>query len=143
MKENSIKEDIELLQDETSSLGLFLKCKGSEKYKIALEHILSDYKRVLKENEHKTEKIENQKAELAILNEKQKDLNKLQNTLSSYKGQFRRQEKENKKINSLIRKLKKDSKEQQWIQTADDEYLASTDKAMYADELLSFLRGEE
>ena len=47
------------------------------------------------------------------------------------------------KINSLIRKLKKDSKEQQWIQTADDEYLASTDKAMYADELLSFLRGEE
>lgn len=51
MKENSIEEDIELLQDETSSLGLFLKCKGSEKYKIALEHILSDYKRVLKINE--------------------------------------------------------------------------------------------
>lgn len=48
---NSIEEDIELLQDETSSLGLFFKCKGSEKYKIALEHILSDYKRVLKENE--------------------------------------------------------------------------------------------
>ena len=105
--------------------------------------ILSDYKRVLKENEHKTEKIENQKAELAILNEKQKDFNKLQNTLSSYKGQFRRQEKENEKINSLIKKLEKDSKEQQWIQTADDEYLASTDKAMYADELLSFLRVEE
>ncbi len=49
--ENSIEEDIELLQDETSSLGLFFKCKGSKKYKIALEHILSDYKRVLKENE--------------------------------------------------------------------------------------------
>lgn len=48
---NSIEEDIELLQDETSSLELFFKCKGSEKYKIALEHILSDYKRVLKENE--------------------------------------------------------------------------------------------
>ena len=48
---NSIEEDIELLQEETSSLGLFFKCKGSEKYKIALEHILSDYKRVLKENE--------------------------------------------------------------------------------------------
>lgn len=48
---NSIEEDIELLQDETSSLGLFFKCKGSEKYKIALEHILLDYKRVLKENE--------------------------------------------------------------------------------------------
>lgn len=50
MKENSTEEDIELLQDETSSLGLFLKCKGLEKCKIALEHILSDYKRVLKEN---------------------------------------------------------------------------------------------
>ena len=49
--ENNIEEDIELLQDETSSLGLFFKCKGSEKYKIALEHILLDYKRVLKENE--------------------------------------------------------------------------------------------
>lgn len=109
----------------------------------AINHILSDYKRVLKENKHKTEKIENQKSELAILNDKQKDFNKLQNTLSSYRGQFRRQEKENKKINSLIRKLKKDSKEQQWIHTADDEYLAHTEKAMYADELLSFLRGEE
>lgn len=49
--ENSIEEDIELLQDETSSLALFFKCKGSEKYKIALEHILLDYKRVLKVNE--------------------------------------------------------------------------------------------
>ena len=63
-----------------------------------IEHILSDYKRVLKENEHKTEKIENQKSELAILNDKQKDFNKLQNTLKSYKGQFRRQEKENEKL---------------------------------------------
>ena len=56
---NSIEEDIELLQDETSSLGLFFKCKGSEKYKIALEHILSDYKRVLKENEQLKNDIEN------------------------------------------------------------------------------------
>jgi hypothetical protein len=48
--ENNIEEDIELLQDETSSLELFFKCKGSEKYKIALEHILSDYKRALKEH---------------------------------------------------------------------------------------------
>ena len=55
--ENSIEEDIKLLQDETSSLVLFFKCKGSEKYKIALEHILSDYKRVLKENEELKEYI--------------------------------------------------------------------------------------
>lgn len=57
MIKNSIEEDIELLQDETSSLGLFFKCKGSEKYKIALEHILSDYKRALKENEELKDRI--------------------------------------------------------------------------------------
>ena len=147
---SSIEEDIKILEKKIEDYKPYKNIEYyshagqilQEEHK-ALEHILSDYKRVLKENEHKTEKIENQKAELAILNEKQKELNKLQNTLSSYKGQFRRQEKENKKINSLIRKLKKDSKEQQWIQTVDDEYLAYTEKAMYADELLSFLRGEE
>ncbi len=58
--ENSIEEDIELLQDETSSLVLFFKCKGSEKYKIALEHILSDYKRVLKENEYMHNELDKQ-----------------------------------------------------------------------------------
>ena len=67
-----------------------------------LEHILLDYKRVLKQNENKTEKIENQKNELAILNDKQKDFNKLQNTLNSYKGQFRRQEKENKELKEKL-----------------------------------------
>ena len=137
---NSIKTDKEY-KEENGWHGYYNK----EIVELAriLENILSDYQIVLKENEHKTEKIENQKAELAILNEKQKDFNKLQNTISSYKGQFRRQEKENEKINSLIKKLEEDSKEQQWIQTVDDEYLASTDKAMYADELLSFLIGEE
>lgn len=155
MKENSIKNERSSIEEYVKILERFSNenvIYGStvgmtlEKYKdlqLSTEHILQDYKRVLKENEHKTEKIENQKAGLAILNEKQKDLNKLQNTLSSYKGQFRRQEKENEKINSLIKKLEKDSEEQQWIQTADDEYLAHTEKAMYADELLSFLRGEE
>ncbi len=148
---NSIEEDIEIIESiieeyencSVPEVDMQVNVTFREKQNNALNHILSDYKRVLKENEHKTEKIENQKAELAILNKKQKDLNKLQNTLSSYKGQFIKQEKENKKINSLIRKLKKDSKERQWIQTVDDEYLAYTEKAMYADELLSFLRGEE
>ena len=64
MKENSTEEDIELLQDETSSLGLFLKCKGLEKYKIALEHILSDYKRVLKENNRLEEQVEYDKTHI-------------------------------------------------------------------------------
>ena len=159
MKENSIKNERSSIEEDIIILEQLIianeNCIKNAKNKdnpfvtvwkkqnIAIEHILSDYKRVLKENEHKTEKIENQKAELAILNNKQKDFNKLQNTLKSYKGQFRRQEKENEKINSLIKKLKEDSKEEQWIQTADDEYLASSDKAMYADELLSFLRGEK
>ena len=62
--ENSIEEDIEMLQDETSSLGLFFKCKGSEKYKIALEHILSDYKRVLKENEQLSTEVNSLKGKL-------------------------------------------------------------------------------
>ena len=154
MKENSIEEIIKQLklmlkvrkqQKEIIECagGSCMNCNPDIKALSESIDILLDYKRVLKENEHKTEKIENQKAELAILNEKQKDFNKLQNTLKSYKGQFRRQEKENEKINSLIKKLKEDSKEQQWIQTVDDEYLASSDKAMYADELLSFLRSEE
>ena len=151
MEENSIEEALEKLSTgkkiKMYELLRTLKKEGIENFVITrkkyVDVILSDYKRVLKENEHKTEKIENQKSELAILNNKQKDFNKLQNTLKSYKGQFRRQEKENEKINSLIKKLKEDSKEQQWLQTADDEYLASSDKAMYADELLSFLRSEE
>ena len=78
MKENSIEEDIELLQDETSSLGLFFKCKCSEKYKIALEHILSDYKRVLKENEELKEDRDKFKKALGrritYCNELEKDL---------------------------------------------------------------------
>ena len=142
MKENSIEEARERLEKRIKDIW-FSTTYSQEQEEKDLKILLSDYKRVLKENEHKTEKIENQKSELAILNNKQKDFNKLQNTLKSYKGQFRRQEKENEKINSLIKKLKEDSKEQQWIQTVDDEYLASSDKAMYADELLSFLRSEE
>lgn len=51
-----------------------------------------------KENEHKTEKIENQKAELAILNDKQKDYNKLQNIVNSWKGQYKRLQKEYNKL---------------------------------------------
>ena len=113
MKENSIEEDIILLKDFTEcnfKRDKLENYKGSYKmgyfyYKDiqqAIEHILSDYKRVLKETEHKTEKIENQKSELAILNDKQKDFNKLQNTLKSYKGQFRRQEKENEKLKNKL-----------------------------------------
>ena len=47
-----------------------------------------------KEIEHQKEKRENQKKELAILNAKQIEFNKLVNTVNSYKGQFKRQQKE-------------------------------------------------
>ena len=72
--ENSIEEDIELLQDETSSLGLFFKCKGSEEYKIALEHILSDYKRVLKENKLLRKDIEGWKKYCEEIQEEQTEM---------------------------------------------------------------------
>lgn len=54
------------------------------------------------EIEHQKEKRENQKKELSILNEKQKEFNKLRNTVNSYKGQFKRQQTEiEKKDNKL------------------------------------------
>ncbi len=58
-----------------------------------------------KEIEHQKEKRANQKKELAILNAKQIEFNKLVNTVNSYKGQFKRQEKE-------IEELKKKNKPQ-------------------------------
>ena len=126
-----IEEDIKKLRESIIEEKYHIYNKD---LKIILEHILSDYKRVLKENEHKTEKIENQKNELEILNNKQKDLNKLQNTLSSYKGQFRRQEKENeelgisnkytihltdKQYNAVIENAQNDIN-QKWIQKVKD-----------------------
>lgn len=55
-----------------------------------------------KEIEHLEEKRNNQKAELAILNEKQKEMNKLINTVSSYKGMFKRQQKDQEKKDKII-----------------------------------------
>ena len=43
--------------------------------------------------EHLEEKRNNQKQELKILNKKQKEMNKLINTVSSYKGMFKQQKK--------------------------------------------------
>ena len=66
--------------------------------------VLNIITKLQKENEHQTEKINNQKCELAVLNEKQKDMNKLINDVKSYKGQFKRQEKQ-------IRELQKENEE--------------------------------
>ena len=68
----------------------------------AIDIILNLIEKQQKEIEHQKEKRENQKKELAILNEKQKEFNKLVNTVNSYKGQFKRQQKE-------IEELKEDS----------------------------------
>lgn len=127
MKENSREEDIKILEEKmnkeldflienankTEQLTAISIIAMKEPIILLFLSILSDYKRVLeinevllKENEHKTEKIENQKAELAILNEKQKDFNKLQNTLNSYRGQFRRQEKEIEQLRTEVNSLK-------------------------------------
>ena len=58
-----------------------------------------------KEIEHQKEKRENQKQELAILNAKQIEFNKLKNTVNSYKGQFKRQQKEIEELKQIKCKL--------------------------------------
>ena len=99
--ENSIEEDIELLQDETSSLGLFFKCKGSEKYKIALEHILLDYKRVLKENEEYSKQLDLDYVDKNYISKK-----KIEDTIEELKGKLedisRRREKSKTKEEKTV-----------------------------------------
>lgn len=67
-----------------------------------LETVLSMLKEKDKEIEHQKEKRNNQKQELAILNEKQKEMNKLINIVSSYKAMFKKQQKEMKKKDKQI-----------------------------------------
>ena len=79
--------------------------------------LLNIFEKLQKEIEHQKEKRENQKVELAILNEKQKEMNKLKNTVSSYYGMFKKQEKqikelqkENEEKDKEIETLKRDFK---------------------------------
>ena len=62
--------------------------------KEAIDTVLNLVTRFQKEIDYQKEKRENQKCELAILNDKQKEMNKLINDVKSYKGQFKRQERE-------------------------------------------------
>ena len=61
MKENSIEEDIKLLREMKNNclnrFEYYTDPKAREKAE-AIEHILSDYKRVLKENEEKNKIID-------------------------------------------------------------------------------------
>ena len=66
MKENSTEENIKLLEEFSNENVLYGSMVGMtlEKYKdlqLSTEHILSDYKRVLKENEKKDKLIERMK----------------------------------------------------------------------------------
>lgn len=58
--ENSIKEDIKILENFINWLKIDFEYDSGEEIK-AIEHILSDYKRVLKENEELNKKIKEQK----------------------------------------------------------------------------------
>jgi hypothetical protein len=79
VKENSIKEDIKIIENilhkgyTMSILHPSTNIKESEIK--ALEHILSDYKRVLKENEELKVELERQKDINTIINQKGIDKN--------------------------------------------------------------------
>ena len=77
--ENSIEEDIKYIED-VIALAIALptgEVKIQEEEIEAMQHILSDYKRVVKENEELNEKIERQqdiiKNALYIINKNEKE----------------------------------------------------------------------
>lgn len=90
---------------------------------LAVKTVLNMLKEKDKEIEHQIEKRNNQKAELAILNEKQKEMNKLINTVKSYKGQMK---KETKRIKSLEKEaqgyFEENIKKDKMIDLIIDEY---------------------
>ena len=84
MKENSIEEDIKILEEfKTNGYSILLmkygdRIKTNFKLAKAIEHILSDYKRVLKENEYLKEKWDKDthilRNELDLINANRLDL---------------------------------------------------------------------
>lgn len=72
MKENSIKEDIKILEEMIENANIenmdMNNCFGGEHIE-AIEHILSDYKRVLKENEQLITEVSNLKKAIEELKE--------------------------------------------------------------------------
>lgn len=80
-----------------------------------LETVLSMLKEKDAKIEHLEEKRNNQKEELAILNEKQKEMNKLINTVSSYKGMVKKEQKDNEKKDKIIDLMEEELKERRYI----------------------------
>lgn len=84
MKENSIERDIHLLESYAGMTHKMTDNQGRPKLDQAIEHILQDYKRVLKENEELTisnkeidkecSRLEKKEVELINENEHYKDL---------------------------------------------------------------------
>ena len=99
-KEDEEKKAIELLKQEPDfSLNYYNR-------ENAIDIVLNLIEKQSKEIEHQKEKRANQKKELAILNEKQKEFNKLVNTVNSYKGQFKRQQKEIEELKDMNERQK-------------------------------------
>ena len=68
MKENSIERDIHLLESYAGMTHKMNDNQGRPKLDQAIEHVLSDYKRVLKENEELNYKLHSKKIALEIYN---------------------------------------------------------------------------
>ena len=71
------------------------------KWQKGVKVLLNLIEKQSKEIEHQIKKRANQKKELAILNAKQVEFNKLVNTVNSYKGQFKRQQKEIEELKTI------------------------------------------
>ena len=99
------KKAVEMLDKYITEHKMF-NIKQADDLEDNIRILLKLIRKQSKEIEHQKEKRENQKKELAILNTKQIEVNKLVNTVNSYKGQFKRQQKE-------IEELKDESKEYQ------------------------------
>ena len=98
--EMKVMERIEdtFYQDNRKGIKRFQKITLYEDGISDILKLLNIFEKLQKEIEHQKEKRENQKVELAILNEKQKEMNKLKNTVSSYYGMFKKQEKQIKEL---------------------------------------------
>jgi len=101
------KKAIEILKKVKDEKPFVFWFKGECYNKTAIFDILLNLiEKQSKEIEHQIEKRANQRNELAILNAKQIEFNKLVNTVNSYKGQFRKQQKEIEELKEKNKTLK-------------------------------------
>lgn len=118
MKENSIKEDINYLNSmvkEYKQFGNLYNEEYEDEDRIyqALEHILSDYKRVLKENEELslkyymlyTEKIENLKAQEVKIKSQVIPVQKVKDKIEELQKEYNKLDKQ---VDEYIKSVEKD-----------------------------------